>query len=174
MAGSFPKLLILMRHAQKTGLPGDTGLSAFGDERARALAEAWPRAMPPLDLIIACRSTAKSSRPVDTVRPLADALNVPIDDRWGTQDYQALARQVISDPDNRDRRILICWRHDTLPQLAASVGAAAPSWPDDLYDQLWLLEQVQEAVLLRIEHQPPRAESQGSGVSRDRAEKEPR
>jgi broad specificity phosphatase PhoE len=165
MAGPFPKLLILMRHVQKTGQPGDTGLSAFGNERARRLAEAWSRVMPSLDMIIACRSTTKSSRPVDTVRPLADTLNLSIDDRWGTQDYQALARHLISDPGNRHRRILICWRHDTLPQLATCFGAAAPSWPDDLYDRLWLLEQVHEAVLLRVEDQPPRMAYRGPGVS---------
>lgn len=153
MTAFLPSQIILMRHAEKTGLPGDVGLSALGQTRAETLATAWPRFLGEPDAIIACRSTPKSTRPVDTVRPLAHRLGLGIDDHWGTQDYAALAAAVATDGPYDNRRILICWRHDTLPQLAASFGVVVPGWPDDLYDVFWLLENEQGALRLRIENQ---------------------
>lgn len=154
MAAFLPSQVILMRHAEKTGLPGDLGLSALGQARARALAVCWPRFLGEPDAIIACRSTPKSTRPVDTVRPLAQRLGLGIDDRWGTQDYSALAATVATYGPYDNHRILICWRHDTLPQLAASFGVVvAPAWPDDLYDVFWLLENYDGAVRLRVKNQ---------------------
>lgn len=153
MAAFLPSQVILMRHAEKTGLPGDLGLSALGQARAQTLAACWPRFLGAPEAIIACRSTSKSTRPVDTVQPLAGRLGLAIDDRWGTQDFAALAAAVGAERTYENRRVLICWRHDTLPQLAASLGVVAPLWPDDLYDVFWLLENEHGAARLRIENQ---------------------
>ena len=154
MAAFLPSLVILMRHAEKTGRLGDSGLSALGEARARALAADWPGFLGgDPDALIACRSTPKSTRPVDTVQPLAQRLGLAINDRWGTQDYAAVAAAVGAGRAYESRRVLICWRHDALPQLAASFGVAAPMWPDDLYDVFWLLEDNGGALRLRIENQ---------------------
>lgn len=84
--------VLLIRHAEKTGLPGDSSLSDRGLSRALALAVVLPERFGKPDIIIACRSVPKSSRPVETVRPLAAKLGLPIRDDWNTDDYDELAR----------------------------------------------------------------------------------
>jgi hypothetical protein len=169
----LPKLVILMRHAEKSGLPGDSGLSPLGEDRALALAGAWPPRLGLPDVIVACRSTPRSTRPIDTVRPLADRLGLPIDERWGSRDCAALAACVATDPEYHDRRVLICWRHETLPLLAASFGVSAPSaWPADLYDAFWLIEKDNGTVRFRSESQqlpvdPLRPAKSQDGVQED-------
>ena len=136
-----PKLVLVIRHAEKTGRPEDRGLSETGRSRAAALAETLPRTFGPLDALIACRSTAKSRRPAETLEPVAQRLGLPIDERWGTYDFADLARTVLTDPALAGRAVLISWRHDTMKQLAESFGVAeAPAWPDTLYDGIWKLE----------------------------------
>ena len=71
--GASPSRVILMRHAEKTGQPGDRGLSEAGQRRARLLAAAIPRQLGPIDQLIAARSTPNSARPELTLEPFAAA-----------------------------------------------------------------------------------------------------
>lgn len=167
-----PKQVILMRHAEKTGRPGDCGLSPLGEDLAWALARAWPGRLDPPDVIIACRSTLRSTRPVDTVRPLAERLGLTIDDRWGSRDCAALASLVATSPDYGGRQVLICWRHETLSLLASSFGVAAPSWPSNLYDAFWLIESHDGAVRLRAEPQQLPIEPMRPAQSQDGAQED--
>ena len=130
---------IIIRHAEKTGLPGDRDLSSEGLARAQAL-QSLPETLGTIDAIIAARSVAKSARPVETVEPLAAILGLPIDIRWNTHDIDDLVSTVSGDSWLDGKQILICWRHDALQALAQALGAQdASPWPSALYDRIWLL-----------------------------------
>jgi hypothetical protein len=149
-----PCQMVLLRHAEKTGRPQDSGLSPQGQRRAGALAEVFAAQFGLPDVIIACRSTVKSTRPVDTVRPLASQLGLAIADGWGTQDYGALAEAVTGAASYANKSILICWRHDTLQALAQALGAAdPPPWPETLYDCVWILRPTGTGVDFEIGRQ---------------------
>lgn len=141
--------VLLIRHAEKTGIPGDSGLSDVGLARAMALATILPERFGPPDIIIACTSVPSSTRPFDTVRLLAAKLGLPIRDDWNTDDFDELARTIRSHPAYADKRVLVCWRHKTLPALARSLGIRAPPvWPETLYDCLWRLRPTPDGVKL--------------------------
>jgi hypothetical protein len=143
--------MVLIRHAEKTGRPGDSGLSSMGQRRAAALAEMFAARWGLPDLIIACRSTPKSTRPVDTVQPLATKLGLSILDQWDTQDFANLAGAISMEAGYSGKTILSCWRHDTLQLLAQNLGAAdAPPWPSTLYDCVWLLRPTPAGIDLCI------------------------
>jgi hypothetical protein len=152
MTAFLPKQVLLIRHAEKTGSPGDSGLSRRGRARALALVGALPAQYGDPDVIVACANVPKSTRPVDTVRPLADRLRLPIEDRWNTQDHQALAQALQTSRAFTDRRVLVCWRHETLPALARALGFPAPIWPRTDYETVWVIEFLPTPIF-RVERQ---------------------
>ena len=136
-----PTRVILIRHAQKTGIPGDRDLSELGIQRAKALLSNVTRRVEKIVTIIAAKSSRKSRRPRLTVEPFAEALGTAIEESWDTEDYQALASHLLHSGHYQGKAVLICWRHDTLQDLAQALGAGqAPSWGPDLYDRIWLLD----------------------------------
>ena len=142
------KRVILLRHAEKTGQQGDRGLSPKGHARAQALAS-LPEFLGRIDAIIAAKSSNKSARPVQTVEPLARALDLPIETQWDTYDIVDLATTVTGDA-HGGKQVVICWRHDTIQALAHALGAPdAPVWPADLYDRVWLLTRSSGGTNLR-------------------------
>lgn len=142
-------VVVLIRHAEKTGRLGDRGLSETGWRRAKALASALPLQVGTIDALIAAKSTGKSARPVQTVEPLAEALGLSVDQSWNTEDYAALAAALREKAEYQGRQVLACWRHDTLPQLARALGAAdAGPWPESLYDRIWVLRLLKDGARL--------------------------
>jgi hypothetical protein len=129
---------VILRHAEKTGLPDDRHLSPAGHDRALAL-RALPECLGAIHAIIAAQSVQKSARPKETVEPLAAKLGLPIITSWNTYDLGDLAAALKHDVSLAGKQILICWRHDALQALAQALGARdAPSWPNTLYDRVWL------------------------------------
>jgi broad specificity phosphatase PhoE len=153
--------IMLIRHAEKPedgeqavdrrGHPDDESLSVTGWMRAGALVRMFallegrpgePHIVRPLHLV-AARATAThpSTRPRDTLQPLAAALGVPIDETLAADDpLPAIAAHLneMSGP------LLVCWRHETLPALADELlqrSQAPTRWPDGCYDMVWVIEQ---------------------------------
>jgi hypothetical protein len=132
------KRFVILRHAEKTGLPADRHLSPAGHDRALALCT-LPEYLGAIHAIIAAQSVPKSVRPKETVEPLAAKLGLPIITSWNTHDLGDLASALKHDVSLAGKQILICWRHDALQALAHALGARdAPSWPNTLYDRIWL------------------------------------
>jgi hypothetical protein len=154
-----PRCIMLIRHAEKTGDPGDRGLSDLGRLHAAALADTLPELYGAPDIIIACQSTAKSCRPVQTVEPLASRLGAPVESRWGTYDVGPLVDALRSEPAYAAKAVLICWRHDTIRDIAVALGVEhAPAWPNSLYGCLWLIRADADTVGFtthRLELDPP-------------------
>jgi hypothetical protein len=136
-ADGRPKQIYLIRHGEKTGDKSDIHLNPRGKERAAALPKLFPSRFDPPDVLFASHQSAHSNREVETLRPLAQALRVPIDDSFADEDYARLAQRLLSGYPGKT--ILVCWHHRNLPALAAAVGVKNPPspWPENQFDRLW-------------------------------------
>jgi hypothetical protein len=118
----LPKQVLIIRHAEKTGLKTDVHLNPRGYERAAALVRLFPARLETPEALFAAHRTAHSNRPVETLAPLEHALHLKIDDRRKT--------------------VLVCWHHGRIPTLAAALGVISPPspWPDRQFDRVWKIQ----------------------------------
>jgi broad specificity phosphatase PhoE len=136
---SRPKLILILRHAEKSGDKSGIHLNARGFERAAALPRLFPARFETPDFLFASRASEHSNRPLETITPLAKALHLAIDDRFANEDYAALAKELLSNPAYAEKVVLVCWHHGKIPALAAELGVANPPapWPDTQFDHAW-------------------------------------
>lgn len=151
------KFIMLIRHAEKPD-PAHAGVDGAGREDEQSLSVAgWCRAgalvpyfsslvdgMHPKVVcrphhIYAARATAmhRSTRPRDTVLPLATALGLSVDERWSDEDSVERFAETLR---NFETPVLVCWRHDYLPALARAIlhdGELPDVWPADRFDLTW-------------------------------------
>jgi hypothetical protein len=140
--GAKPKQILIIRHAEKTGLKTDMHLNPRGFQRAAALPRLFPAQFDTPDFIFATRISKHSNRPVETVTPLAKALHRRIDNRFGEDDYRPLAKEVLSRPAYAGKNVLVCWHHGRIPALAEALGFSHPPspWPDTQFDRVWRVQ----------------------------------
>jgi phosphohistidine phosphatase SixA len=117
-------VVLLVRHAEKADPTAqDPPLSAVGEARARALAQALA------DAGVTAVITTQRRRTSDTARPLADALGLAIEKvpRGGTgpEHAKATARAVER---HRGGVVLVVGHSDTVPAIIAALGG--PRMPD--------------------------------------------
>jgi broad specificity phosphatase PhoE len=143
-----PKQILIIRHAEKTGLKDDIHLNTRGYERAEALARLFPVKFDIPKFLFATRQTVKSDRPVETLTPLAKALGLKIDARFDVDEYAALANAVLSGAPYSGKTVLVCWHHGRIPALAAALGVKDPPspWPDRQFDRVWQIRYVDGAA----------------------------
>jgi phosphohistidine phosphatase SixA len=128
-----------MRHADKTGDPTDPHLSQDGYARADKLADYIPATFGQPQFIITSSLSKGSARSIETMKPLADKIGVPIDATHAAQDYGAVASQLLSDPRYAGTLIVICWHHANIPPLAQALGSKPGSYPDPWDPQVFNL-----------------------------------
>ncbi len=136
---SLPRVVYLMRHADKPASAGDPHLSAAGVARAGKLPGYFPGLLggQKLDAIFATSASKNSNRPVETATPLAASLNLPLNQSYGNRSYGALAGAIRSGS-YAGKTILIVWHHGTMPALAGALGASAPGkWPSSSFGLIW-------------------------------------
>lgn len=121
-----------MRHAEKTGDDFDPHLSAQGQQRAEQLATYIPKQFGTPDFLIAARTSKKSLRPYDTLRPLADALGLTIKEKFDDNETDALVEHLGTSEKYAGKSGVIAWRHGNIPSLLEALGA-----PDGSYPQPW-------------------------------------
>ena len=153
------KRIMIIRHAEKPAGAQD-GVKASGKRSARSLTpRGWQRAgalvrlfhprpggqpTPGLAVpgaIFASRVDGgeRSRRPRQTVKPLARALGIRVDQSFGAGNEDALAAAI----HGIDASTLICWHHEGIPGLASMIapGAVSPRvWPADRFDTVWVLQ----------------------------------
>jgi hypothetical protein len=142
---TYPKQVLLIRHAEKLPDKSSSALSPEGVKRADALpglfevSEKRPTPFPTPDFIFAMANEKNSTRPVDTVTPLSKKLNLPINSDYGKDNQDKLPVGLFENPKYAGKTVLISWRHKALPKLAAKLKApgAPETWGDEVYDRVW-------------------------------------
>lgn len=133
---------MLMRHGEDIGeSKASFSLNKQGMKRAEALPRLFGARLPKPDVIIATRATKGSDRPMETVEPLARALNLQIDNRFRDDDYAILASTLLTDARYEGKTVLVCWHHGKIDNLAKALGVKhAPRWPETQFDHVWVID----------------------------------
>ncbi len=132
VASAQPPVIFLVRHAERAAIsgrvPSDTGLSAVGRTRARALAEELK------DAKISAIYTTEYKRTKETAAPLAKSLGIRPE--IGPSDLRALVARLKASRGN----VLVVGHSNTLPQIINALGVSARiKVPESDYDDLFLV-----------------------------------
>jgi hypothetical protein len=126
--------VLLIRHAEKPDK--GSGLAPMGLARAEGYAAYFPSL--PLDRtgydhLFASTDSSKSERPVLTLTPLAERLNMIIATPYADADYKCLATELLGPTDYTSQNIVICWHHGEILKLAKHLlkGYKPPNWPPE-------------------------------------------
>jgi len=134
-----PHIIMIIRHAEKTGDKTDPDLSKKGYERAEALAKTFPANFPRPDYLIATKRSKSSNRPVETITPLSNVLHEEIEAKYSDKENDQLAHELLTDPKYAGKTVLIAWHHGKLPELAKALGAkdVPDKWDDGVFNRVW-------------------------------------
>ncbi|MFJ2479740.1 flagellar basal body-associated protein FliL [Pseudomonas sp. NPDC087598] len=136
--------VLIVRHAEKPEVGRE--LNARGEQRAAAYADYFAslkldgQTLTPQRLI-ATADSAESIRPRQTLIPLSQRLQLPIEQPYTNGDYDKLVAQLRKS--NQAQTVLIAWHHGHINKLIAAFGGDGPAligqpkWPVDVYD--WLI-----------------------------------
>lgn len=129
--------IIFVRHAEKAQTPaGDPGLSAAGKKRVAELT----RQLVDADVVAGIDAIYSTPyrRTVETARPLAEALDLPIH-RYDPSDNEAVLEKILKE--HKGKIILVVGHSDTIPQLIADLGASkkVPPINDSEYDNIYVI-----------------------------------
>jgi len=88
--------------------------------------------------IFATQASKNSKRPIETVTPLAEAINLPINDGITDKDpaIQKMVNAILNDYPGEI--VLICWHHGKIPEIAKALGVSKPpKWDGKVFDRVW-------------------------------------
>lgn len=125
-----PRLILIIRHAEKPDDRNDPDLTATGKARAENLANYLPKTFGTPDFLFASTRSKRSNRPIETVEPLSKKLGIPIDDSFADEDFAALAQKLLTDKKYDQKFVLIYWHHGHIPDLAFALGASRDGVPN--------------------------------------------
>jgi hypothetical protein len=152
--------IMVIRHGEKPGDPDNSpgidpngnadpqSLTAQGWRRAHALvglfdptAPATPRAglAAPQQLFATEISDPDSSkRPLETLTPLAQALQLPIDASIKGSNVDKLCH----DAKKGGGVVLIAWKHEVIPAIAQGLTSdpVPAKWPKERFDMVWVFD----------------------------------
>ena len=131
--------VIFVRHAEKSALPAeDPGLSDAGQRRASALA----RQLVDADVVPGAGVDAVYStsfrRTVETAKPVADALNLPLL-IYDAADTETIVDAIVKR--HKGKIILVVGHSNTVPEMIANMGASknVPAIAENEYDNIYLV-----------------------------------
>lgn len=129
--------IIFVRHADKAAVPADDpGLSPAGQRRVAELT----RQLVDADVVAGIDAIYATPfrRTQDTVRPLADALNLEINN-YDPGDTEAILEHILKK--HKGKIILVVGHSDTVPVLIANLGASkkVPPIAEDEYDNIYII-----------------------------------
>jgi hypothetical protein len=149
--------IMVLRHAEKPGAnSAEHGVDENGAEDPRGLTvRGWQRAgalvrffapgngvfaapgMAVPTSIFAASAHSTSMRMSLTVQPLTRMLRLEINDSFPAENVQKLLDALVAVAGT----VLICWRHETLPEFARRLCPDThvdSQWPADCFDQVWV------------------------------------
>jgi broad specificity phosphatase PhoE len=129
--------VIFVRHAEKTAEPADDPLlSLAGERRAAELA----RQLVDADVVAGVDAVYATPyrRTVDTAKPVADALGLPITS-YDAADTEKIMEQIVRK--HKGKIVLVVGHSNTLPALIGNMGASkkVPVIDDNEYDNIYIV-----------------------------------
>lgn len=143
---AMPSQVILIRHAEKPD--SGNGLSKKGFQRAAGLVPFFtvmplnPAFRQPMAIFAQSPSTNhQSTRPVQTVSPLANALGIELIALYTQSHYADMVKEIKTNPAYDNQTVMICWSHQFLGDIAKAFGVSpAPTYPSGIFDRLWVID----------------------------------
>jgi hypothetical protein len=90
------------------------------------------------NFIVATARSKHSKRPMETVTPLATALDLPINDGFDDTEIKKLANAILTELAFAGKIVLICWHHGKIPDIAKALGIKKPpKWDAKVFDRVW-------------------------------------
>jgi len=134
------KLAMIIRHGEKIS-DSSSGLSSKGMARAYCLVNAFGNngtyATP--EKIYAQSPTEKqqSTRPRDTVEPLAKILNIQLTLSYTSGQIKKLTKNIMN---TSEEVVLVSWSNDNIPEIAEKFGINSPPyWNSEVFDDIWMI-----------------------------------
>lgn len=129
--------IIFVRHAEKAQAPSeDPGLSEAGKRRVAELT----RQLKDADVVAGIDAIYSTPfrRTQETVQPVADALDLPIN-TYDPADTEAVLERILKN--HKGKIILVVGHSNTVPVLIANLGASkkVPPIQEDEYDNIYLI-----------------------------------
>ena len=129
--------IIFVRHAEKAVTPpDDPGLSAAGQRRVAELT----RQLADADVVAGIDAIYSTPyrRTQETVRPIADALDLPIN-IYDASDTEAVLERILKE--HKGKIILVVGHSNTVPVLIANLGASkkVPPIHENEYDNIYII-----------------------------------
>jgi len=136
--------VLIVRHAEK---PAEgSSLTPEGFARAKAYAHYFAPfhlngESIAINALYAGKDSKGSVRPRLTLEPLSQALQLPLNTEFSTEDPEALAEHLRTT--EHGDHVLIAWRHKKIPALITALGGdpaqliPGEKWPDEVYD--WVI-----------------------------------
>jgi broad specificity phosphatase PhoE len=124
------RVILVMRHGEKSNDPLDPHLTIAGQARAKALARYVPATFGAPKFLFASAASKHSRRPIETLEPLAAECHLTIDDSYADQDYGALAHYLRKNDAFAESLVVVCWHHGNIPPMMHALGAAAGDYPN--------------------------------------------
>lgn len=134
------KLVMIIRHGEKIS-DDYTDLSPRGKARADCLINVFGSNgtyVSPQKIYAQSPSEKKlSTRPRDTVVPLAQSLGLQLDLTYESGKTKKLTGDILS---SNDEIVLISWSNDKIPKIAESLGVVnPPEWNNNVFDEIWMI-----------------------------------
>ena len=83
----------------------------------------------------------ESHRPLETITPLAAALDLTPNSQFEDMQVDCVANEVKGQPRYAGTTVLVCWHHGQLPALAHAIGVPAPpKWDAVVFDRVWRID----------------------------------
>ncbi|HEX3379516.1 MAG TPA: histidine phosphatase family protein [Paraburkholderia sp.] len=130
MNNPYPTFILVMRHGEKPGDGSDPNLAPAGVLRAQRLDTYIPQTFGKPDTIIAAADSPESSRPRETVEPLAAACGLVVQTPFADKQFAELAIALRTQAGYRDKQIVVCWHHGEIPKLMKALGCKEGDYPD--------------------------------------------
>ena len=170
-----PTKILLIRHAEKPAKDSPPfGVTLKGDRSKESLeVRGWQRAgalthlfAPPdgrfqndslarPDFLYASKPVKRggSKRPIETITPLAEKLEIEINDDYRRYDIVSMLDDVFS----QRGVVLICWQREFIPRIASYIlghQAHVPDWPEDRFDIIWVFDLDRSSGLYKFKQVP--------------------
>jgi len=129
--------VIFVRHAEKASIPADDpGLSLAGQQRVAELT----RQLVDADVVAGVDAVYSTSfrRTEETVRPIADALGLPVNS-YDAADTEAIMEHIVRE--HKGKIILVAGHSNTVPVLIGNMGASkkVPEIAENEYDNIYIV-----------------------------------